>query len=284
MFSISNTSDEVVHITGIETSCGCTAVELSNERILPGESIDARMVVELQGQYGKRSFQATIRTDSRLAPTISLQLSGDVAVSELGGELPFDIGSFPPDSNIGEAVAISKGNTPDAVISSVERVSGQLQVEAVDLEDAAFFKLHVSGRSPKEIGRFTTTVQLAADGAAWRRRTVSISGLVSSRWRYPEEVYLGFVGSGEAITKRVQIEDAFPEGASTPILDVSIQTSELGEVDVSANDSDSSGVVLVFTLRHNDTPGAISEEAEVLLRTSDGREHVIHIRIFGRRL
>jgi len=54
-FVLQNVGDEVLEISKVRVTCGCTATELANDRLAPGESVDLDVVVNTTGFSGTLS-------------------------------------------------------------------------------------------------------------------------------------------------------------------------------------------------------------------------------------
>ena len=281
-FTVANSTPNPVHIVKIQTSCECTKLELSDTVIPPQGTITARMTVDLRGQFGKRQFESILSTDSSLAPVLRLAIGGTVAVTALDGEIPFDIGAFPPDAEINETVSLSKlGNSTAKITAAEQSGNGAMKIEPSPEDDPDFFRLRVSGRAPKESGTFQAAAQLTAKGTDWKQAKIVVRGMVRSRWRYPRSVSLGFVRAGETIKKEFQISDSFSDGGTPGYIRHVSVASKCRSVEAVGSLDGPAGVRVALTLRHAGTAGPLSCELTVKLIGTDQQEYVLEILVLA---
>ena len=77
-FMIKNTGDEVLEISGVSASCGCTATELATTSIEPGESVALDVLVNTTGFGGTISKSITVYSNDPESPLLSLRVMGQV--------------------------------------------------------------------------------------------------------------------------------------------------------------------------------------------------------------
>lgn len=77
-FMIKNTGDEVLEISGISASCGCTTAELATTSIEPGESVALDVLVNTTGFGGTISKSITVYSNDPETPLLSLHVMGQV--------------------------------------------------------------------------------------------------------------------------------------------------------------------------------------------------------------
>lgn len=77
-FVIENTGDEVLEVTGIRASCGCTTADLATNFIHPGESVELEVLVNTTGFSGTISKTITIMSTDPATAALSLRVTGQV--------------------------------------------------------------------------------------------------------------------------------------------------------------------------------------------------------------
>jgi rhodanese-related sulfurtransferase len=81
-FMIKNTGSEILEISGIRASCGCTTTELATTSIAPGESVALDVLVNTTGFSGTISKSITVYSDDPASPLLSLRVTGQVLQSD----------------------------------------------------------------------------------------------------------------------------------------------------------------------------------------------------------
>lgn len=81
-FTLNNTGDEVLEISGVRASCGCTTTDLATDSIEPGESVDLDVLVDTAGFDGTISKTITVYSNDPETPVLSLRVMGQVQDAE----------------------------------------------------------------------------------------------------------------------------------------------------------------------------------------------------------
>ncbi len=81
-FTIKNTGNETLEISGIRASCGCTTTALATDSIAPGESVALDVLVNTTGFSGTISKSITIYSNDQGAPMLTLRVTGQVLKSD----------------------------------------------------------------------------------------------------------------------------------------------------------------------------------------------------------
>ena|GEM_PF-155317 len=77
-FVVRNTGDEVLEISGVNASCGCTTADLASDSIAPGESVDLEVLVDTAGFGGTISKSIAVISNDPDTPTLNLRVAGQV--------------------------------------------------------------------------------------------------------------------------------------------------------------------------------------------------------------
>lgn len=81
-FVIENTGDELLEISGVRASCGCTTADLSTNLIEPGGSVDLEVLVNTTGFHGTISKAITVTSNDPETPQLSLRVTGKILETE----------------------------------------------------------------------------------------------------------------------------------------------------------------------------------------------------------
>ena len=76
--SFKSVGDATLIINDVQTSCGCTAALLSNDKLKPGESGDVRIELDTKGMKGKKSRTISLTSNDPLNPRMIITLFVDV--------------------------------------------------------------------------------------------------------------------------------------------------------------------------------------------------------------
>jgi len=81
-FVLQNTGDEVLEISGIRASCGCTTADLATDSIEPGGSVNLEVLIDTTGFHGTISKTISIYSNDPEAPLLSLRVTGKLLATE----------------------------------------------------------------------------------------------------------------------------------------------------------------------------------------------------------
>jgi rhodanese-related sulfurtransferase len=81
-FMIENTGDEILEISGVRASCGCTTSDLATPTINPGESVALDVLVNTTGFGGTISKSISVYSNDPETPLLSLRVMGQVLKSD----------------------------------------------------------------------------------------------------------------------------------------------------------------------------------------------------------
>ncbi len=74
-FRLTNTGDESLSITNVQTSCGCTTTALAKSSLLPGEAVDLDAKVNTTGFVGTVERTLTVQSNDPATPNLVLRLA-----------------------------------------------------------------------------------------------------------------------------------------------------------------------------------------------------------------
>ncbi|MCK9212444.1 MAG: DUF1573 domain-containing protein, partial [Ignavibacteriaceae bacterium] len=77
-FQVKNIGDQVLHITNIMTSCGCTAAAMQNDEIQPGKETQINIEFNSQGKSGIQHKVVSVASNDASNPSMKLEMTGKV--------------------------------------------------------------------------------------------------------------------------------------------------------------------------------------------------------------
>ncbi|MCC5877248.1 MAG: DUF1573 domain-containing protein [Candidatus Sumerlaeia bacterium] len=135
-FPFRNTSDRVINITRVRTSCGCTASSGNQERIAPGESSVIKAAFDTRGRSGRQTTTITVETDDPRQSHYPLRLSLDIIQDVYIPEHLADLGVLAPgEGGSGEFSVISFLDKP----LEVNKVTPSNELVEVALKESRSF-------------------------------------------------------------------------------------------------------------------------------------------------
>lgn len=87
-FVLTNSGGDLLKITNVQASCGCTAASPEKSELAPGESTDLTVKFNSKGRMGKQLKTVKIFTNDPESPEMTLTINGNVVTSEQTGGTP----------------------------------------------------------------------------------------------------------------------------------------------------------------------------------------------------
>lgn len=85
-FVITNEGSEILKITKVNASCGCTAVMPEKNELKPGESTNIKATFDSKGRAGKQNKIITVETNEPENSSLKVTLTGNVIKDKSSAE------------------------------------------------------------------------------------------------------------------------------------------------------------------------------------------------------
>lgn len=130
-FVITNTGGDILKITNVRASCGCTAVLPDKRELAPGEATNIKVEFDSKGRIGKQNKIVYITSNDKDSPEIHLKFTGNVIKKEKanlkiqgGPKLEVPESQF----NFGK---VTEGKVVDHIFSFVNNGNEKLTIKEV---------------------------------------------------------------------------------------------------------------------------------------------------------
>jgi uncharacterized cupredoxin-like copper-binding protein len=87
-FVLTNSGGDLLKITNVQASCGCTAAVPEKSELAPGESTNLPVKFNSTGRQGMQKKTVKIFTNDPQAPEMTVTISGNVVAGEQSGAVP----------------------------------------------------------------------------------------------------------------------------------------------------------------------------------------------------
>lgn len=81
-FVFSNTGNEMLFISEVKSSCGCTVAEYTQEPVAPGRKGFVKVTFDPKKQNGNFEKSITVTTNAKMQPPQVLRISGNVIMAK----------------------------------------------------------------------------------------------------------------------------------------------------------------------------------------------------------
>jgi hypothetical protein len=140
-FAFENVGDEIVEISEIKTTCGCTTAKLEKMVYQPGEKGVVTGTFSVGSRQGLQEKKIRVMTRDLAQPEVQLALKLDIPqlVTMKPGLLLWRVGSEPttkvltisPNADLGAKIVSVECESPDFAVESLPKVEGSNEYEVV---------------------------------------------------------------------------------------------------------------------------------------------------------
>ncbi|MEM7672881.1 MAG: DUF1573 domain-containing protein [Verrucomicrobiota bacterium] len=160
-FPFTNSGDQIIKITEVKTSCGCTATSLDKKIYAPGESGEIEAVLNIGDRLGVQRKTVRVYTDNGAAPALLTMTTTIPKVLEISPRFLFwkQGETFTPKS-----IDLSVGVDAPVNITSVQSSNGQFMTTLSVVEEGKAYNLRVSAvGAEKQRGVITIVTDYPAE-------------------------------------------------------------------------------------------------------------------------
>ncbi len=173
-FQIRNAGDSELVIRKIHAPCGCTAFQLANKTLPPGQSLGIPVTVSLKGRKGLQEKSVYLETNDPSSPSLQLMLRGVVG-SGIEVQPPMlTLRKNPKTPEVfGEVTVRDLGKKPLRCLEA-KPVEGKIEVVVTPLAGGEGFVLRATPAANLPPGQHKEKIQLRLEGASQKDMTIDV--------------------------------------------------------------------------------------------------------------
>lgn len=181
-FGFRNVGDELLEITSVSSSCGCTAALLSSRRIAPGETGEIKATFDSSRFRGAVKKDITMQTNDPAHAQVVFSLTGEVKELLSLSTTRIDWKWADAQQTGTTLVMITNQSTGVIRLQSPQTTSPQLKasLDQLSLEPGQQARLTVQGQLPADSRRLSGYVMVATDFAPLPQLRISVSGRLAN--------------------------------------------------------------------------------------------------------
>lgn len=268
-FPVVNSTNQIIHIKGYQTKCGCTDVRLGAKDVPPGTQTTVEAVLDTTNFQGYKPSGLTLKLDRPVEVDIDLNLTcfiqSDLTLAP--GQVDFGIINRSAGSQA-ELNLTYSGAQPNWAISSAftvsDHVTATLQEQGRSAGGPLVYRLAVKLKPSVPVGFFKDEITLKTNDPNTPAIPISVAAVVQSNVvATPSVINLGAVRAGESIQR------TFVVRSSQPFKVVSAESKQ-SEISVGAAPDQAKPLhAMSFTFKAPTNPGSFNSAIEVLTDLKD---------------
>jgi hypothetical protein len=278
VYKFENRGKATLEIKKVKPSCGCTAVVLSNNTILPGETGEIKATLNTVSYGGKVTKTISVLSNDPNTSNHKLTISGEVIEEISFKPKNINFGSFRADNQSDNTVkvVVKSQSGPDFEVVKVTSSKPYVETSVTDNREGKY-TITATLKNHHEIGRFSGKIFLESNSTKQPKTSIIFYGVVEGDITINQRrIYYGTVSEGREITKKlfVKINESHIRILSSKI------SPDYLSVNIDERYDQRNPHCLIETKLHNDAPvGRIDGLLE--LTTNSEELPVINIPITG---
>jgi hypothetical protein len=278
VFKLENKGNDTLKIKKVKPSCGCTAVILSNNTILPGNAGEVKATFNSGNYRGKVKKTIAVLSNDPDTPSHKLTIYGEIIEEISINPRNINFGSFRADNQTNKTVKVSlkSQSGPDFKITKITSSKPFVEASAT-VDQNGEYTIVATLKDYHEIGRFSGKIFLDTNSSKQPKSSIVFYGVVEGDITINQKrIYYGTVPERKEITKKLFVKI---NGNNIKILDAKISPDYLS-VTVDERYEQRNPHCLIEINLHKEAPiGKINGLLE--LNTNSKDQSVINIPITG---
>ena len=181
-FEVTNTSERVMEIRGVNPTCGCTTASKWEKEVQPGQVWKLDVTFTTTGRQGKVNKSITVMTDDPDRPRIELVLKGEIRTRfEVSPSQTISLGALQSGSMIKRTLSITN-KLPEPVVFTLGKAdSNVLKTQLREVEKGKRYELDVETVPPLSEATSFDSIVLQTDLKEQPELAIPVSGRVQAR-------------------------------------------------------------------------------------------------------
>lgn len=179
-YVVRNEGNLTLEIKSVRASCGCTAVNLSENMVPPGGEAKINAKLNLRGRTGQQFKNITVECNDPATPTVVLVLKGN-AVAELAvNPAQIFFGRLQADTAITGAVEIVSQGTNGLHLTGIKPDQPAYGAVVETVEEGKHYRVLISSRPPLAPGELRGGVVIQTDHPNYPSLYVPVAAFVEA--------------------------------------------------------------------------------------------------------
>jgi hypothetical protein len=276
IYEFENRGKDILYIGKVKSSCGCTAVILTNNTIPPGKTGEIRATFNSKSYKGKVTKSISVISNDPERPSYKLTISGKIIedVSVKPKNINFGLVYIGEKTN--KTVTIKSQTKPDFKIKKISSSKPFINASIVEEKNGEYV-IKVVLKDNHKIGRFSGGIYLKTNSRIQKKVNIPFFGeIVGDITTYPKRIYYGITTRGKELTQKLFVKI---NKINTKILEVKTFPDYVSTKIVEQGETDNPHYLIEVKLDAETTIGKINGVIE--LHTNSKIQPVVRIPIMG---
>ncbi len=186
-FKFQNIGDDILKISQVRASCGCSKAEASIKEIAPGEFGEIDVVFNTTGFEGKQSKNISVSSNDPLNPTIQLTLKGEVKLEVEIKPRYIEFENVPKYTQVTKQFEIIQRGEQELIVDKITVDKKYLIIDSVEKGKGTYL-VSVTLSKDAPVGNFIGRMEVSTNLKRQSEILVGVQGRVVGISLLPERV------------------------------------------------------------------------------------------------
>jgi hypothetical protein len=276
IYEFENRGKDILYIGKVKSSCGCTAVILTNNTIPPGKTGEIRATFNSKSYTGNVNKSISVISNDPERPSYKLTISGKIIEDVSIKPRNINFGSVYIGEKTNKTVTIKSQTKPDFKIKKISPSKPFINASIVEEKNGEYV-IKVVLKDNHKIGRFSGGIYLKTNSRIQKKVNIPFFGeIVGDITTYPKRIYYGITTKGKELTQKLFVKI---NKINTKILEVKTFPDYVSTKIVEQGETDNPNYLIEVKLDAETTIGKINGVIE--LHTNSKIQPVVRIPIMG---
>ncbi|MFQ5964161.1 MAG: DUF1573 domain-containing protein [Candidatus Scalinduaceae bacterium] len=277
IYKFENRGNEVLKINKVKTSCGCTAVILTNKIIPPGETGDIKTTFNSGSYRGKVTKSITVKSNDPNSPNYKLTLTGEIKEAISVNPRNVNFGSIYIGEKIDKEITLKWLTESNLEIKKITSSKKFIYASIAEKNEEGYI-IKVALTDTHIIGRFSGGIYVETNSSRQPKVTIPFFGeIIGDITTYPKIIYYGIVTKGKELTQKVFVKI---NKNDIKILNIKVSPDFLSTKIIERKEKNNPHFLIEMKLHKEATIGKLNGLLE--LHTSSKIQPIIKIPIIGK--
>jgi uncharacterized protein YdeI (BOF family) len=206
VFKFENRGKDILKISKVKTSCGCTAVMLTKKIIPPDKTGEIKATFKSGSFKGNVTKSITVMSNDPNSPKYKLTLSGEIIEEISAKPRNIKFGSIYLGKKIDKTITIKSVTESNFKIKKITSSKPFVKASIAE-ENKEGYIIKVTLKDNHKIGRFSGGIHLETDSTRQPKVTIPFFGeIIGDITTYPKRIYYGRITKGKEMTQKVFVK------------------------------------------------------------------------------
>ncbi len=206
IYKFENRGKSILEINKVKSSCGCTAVILTDKNVLPGKTGEIKATFNSGSNRGNVKKSITVASNDPNSPTYRLSISGEIIEEISARPHNINFGSIYINDEIDKNITVKSLTESNFNINKITSSKPFVNASIAEKNEGGY-NINVALKGNHQVGRFSGNISLETDSPRQPKVTIPFFGEITGDITiYPKRIYYGTITKGKELTQKLFVK------------------------------------------------------------------------------